>query len=449
MIGSWPLLALVSMAGGAAAPVPVLPAAVGSLVLLGLSAFFSGSETALFSLQPVDRAALRGDGGTTPVDRLLEAPRRTLATLLIGNEVVNLVLSTLTAGLLLALFPDLPWLNVVVLTPLLLLLGEVTPKVLALRLNRPWAAAVARPLLAFSWLVTPVRAVLTRLADFAVRLTGGTEASRKAAMREAQLRALIDQGRADGSLQAMEQDILHKVFEFGELTVGRLMTPRPDVFSLALTTPWEELLPAVREAGYSRVPVWRANPDDVVGILLVKRLLPLLRRAREEGLRPSAALLRRLLLPAHFVPTSKRAEDMLAEFRSERFHMAIVVDEHGSVVGVITLDDILGELVGELLDENDDEEPEVTEVREGTWTVRAHMDVSDFAERFGVALPEGDYTTVGGFVLARLGEVPDKGTEFTWNGLRFLVSGVEGHRITELCVAREEAGAAEPTGEAS
>lgn len=428
------LLGTVGVAAGTGEPVEVVPALVASGLLLCCSAFFSGTETALFSLQPLDRTSLSGSGRAR-VDRLLADPRRTLASLLIGNELVNVTLSTVTAGLLLTLFPRQPWLNVVVLTPVLLVLGEVMPKVTALRLNRRWAPLAAPPLAAFSWLVTPLWIVLTAVANGFLRLTGGSVASRKAALREAQLRSLIDQGHRAGSIQSIEQEMLHKVFEFGDLTVARLMTPRPDVFSIGLTTRWDELVTAVRSSGYSRVPVFRSSHDDIIGILLVKKLLPLLRATREAGAAPPAPQqIRRLLHPVRFVPTTKRAEDMLAEFRKERLHMAIVVDEHGSVVGVVTLDDLLRELVGELLDETDQDEPDVTPVTAGTWTVRASMDVDDFGERFETELPRGEYNTVGGFVMTRLGEVPEKGTELVWNGLLFRVSGVEGHRVTELCV---------------
>lgn len=413
-----------------------------AIALLLLSAFFSGSETAIFSLQPIDRSAMSEDG-ESPVEGLLHQPRRTLASLLIGNEFVNVLLSTVTAGLVLQLFPGKPWLNVVVLTPLLLLFGEVLPKTLALRFNRTVAALVARPLLLFARLVSPLRWVLTRIADLFLRLTGGSNAPGQAALREAHLLTLVEQGRRSGAVGAMEEEMIQKVFEFGDLTVSRLMTPRPDVFSLSLTTPWEDLIDLVRRHSHSRVPVWQGRPDHIIGVLVVKDLLPhLAARFRENGedegdpraLPLSTRQLQKLLHPAHFVPTSKRAEDMLAEFREQKFHLAMVVDEHGNVVGLVTLDDILAELVGELLDEADELQEEVTEVVEGVYTVRGNMDVDDFEERFELQLPEGEYDTVAGFVLDLAGTVPDKGDEYLWQGIRFRVSGMQAKRITEVCV---------------
>ncbi len=424
-------------AGGEAVAVPpeVLgPTAALAGLLLGCSAFFSGSETALFSLQPIDRKALV-DSGHHRVDALLRRPRATLATLLIGNELVNATLSSLTAGLALTLFPQHPWVNVVILTPVLLLLGEISPKVVALRHNRVFATLAAPLLTAFSFAVAPLRGLLSVVADLALRVTGGSTAQREQEVREEQLRHLIDRGRANGEIKPVEQEMLLKVFDFGDLTVNRLMTPRPDIVSASLSTPWPELLELLRRTGLSRLPVWQGRPDNITGVLVAKSLLPWLDPSAHPEGPPGAAQLKKLLNEPRFVPTTKRAEDLLREFRTERFHMAFVVDEHGNVVGLVTLDDLLAELVGELLDETDQEDPEVTSLGRGAFTVRAGMDVEDFEQRFGVVLPEGEYNTVGGFILHQLGELPEKGEEVIWGGLRFIVTDVEERRLLEVSVS--------------
>lgn len=413
--------------------VAATPYLAASAALLLVSGFFSGSETALFSLQPLDRKHLESQGHTS-LQRLVARPRQTLATLLIGNELTNVTLSSVTAGLVLMLAPNSPWLNILGLTPVILVFGEVMPKVVALRWNRVLAPIIAHPLSAFSTLVTPLRWLLTKAAELALRLTGGSTAPKQAELREAQLRTLIDEGREAGNLGATEQEMLYKVFEFGDLSVHRLMTPRPDIQSIRLGTEWDELRDFLRTTQVSRVPMWQNSPDDFQGVLVVKKLLPILERVQSGGAPPTVREIRSLLLPCRYVPTTKRAEDMLREFRTERYHMAIVVDEHGNIVGLVTLDDLLAELVGELLDEDDAAAPEVTAVDRDIFTVRAGMDVADFAERFGVDLPEGEYTTVGGFILTELGELPDEGAEVVWEGLRFVVSEVTDRRVTELAV---------------
>ncbi len=412
----------------AAAGVPVTVVIL--LTLLGLCMFFSISETALFSLQKVDREALKEDPSIGELIRhLLHRPRRLLAALLIGNEFANIGLSAVSAALVLAWFPRWPWVNVLLVAPVLILFGDVLPKTIGLRFARPVAMRVARPLAFWNELVSPVRFVLSGIGDMILRGLGVSPAPLHDTLQEDQLRTLIDQGRETGIIQPMEQEIIHRVFEFGDLPVSRLMTPRPDIFSLSLTTPWDQLLQELRQARYSRVPIWQTNPDNIVGVLLVKDLL----RLRDTP-PPHARQLQKMLHPAMFVPPSKRAQDLLREFRVKNNHMAVVVDEHGSICGLATLDDLLTELVGEVLDESDVDEKEATQLQENVWTVRAGIDIEDFDARFNVELPEGDYTTLGGFVFHQLGAAPKKGDEVDWNGLNFLVSGVEGRRITEVTV---------------
>jgi putative hemolysin len=260
----------------------VIPTILLSFILLILSAFFSSSETALFSLQPVDLEAMDGRG-ERHVRQLLAEPRHTLASILIGNETVNIALSTVTAGLLLQLFPGRPWLNVVVVVPILLVFGEVLPKTFAFRFGRNLAPRSAPFLSVFSQLVTPIRIILSRFADAALVLTGGSSAPRQAELREAHLRTAIDLGRKAGNIGAVEQEILHRVFEFGDLTVRDLMTPDGEVFSLNLLTPWPELLSSLRDIGHSRIPVWQGSPNNIVGILLVKRVLGLVAAQHQSG----------------------------------------------------------------------------------------------------------------------------------------------------------------------
>lgn len=404
------------------------------LALLGVSAFFAMSEAALFSLQRVDREALREDASIGETIRhLLAQPRRVLAALLMGSETANIALSAASAALSHRLAPSVPWVHIVLVAPLIILCADIIPKTLGIRFSRTIARTVARPLSFWNEVVSPVRFVLTAISDGVLRLFGVQPPKQTELLQEVQLRTLIDQGLQVGVIQPMEQEIIHRVFEFGDLPVSRVMTPRPDIFSLPITTPWSELLAKVKEARYSRVPLWQGSPENIVGILLMKDLL------RTRGAPPpNARQLQKLLHAAMFVPPSKRAQDLMREFRQKNMHLAIVVDEHGSCVGLVTLDDLLTELVGAVHDETDAVEREVVELRPGVYTVRAGLDVDDFASRFGFELPEGEYTTLGGFVFHLLGRAPEKGDEVTWEGRKFLVSGVEGRRITEVTVALAE-----------
>ena len=421
---------LLAVIGASEADTSSLPLTAGvAVALLICSAFFSGSETALFSLQPVERETMRqrpGLGGR--ITRLLEHPPRTLAALLMGNELVNVSLSAVCAGAILSLAPDLPWLNLVVATPLLIVFGEVLPKTVALKNAARWTSVIARPLSLWAWVTTPARAVLGVLARTVIRRFGAEESNGHGGLREEAFRDLIDEGLEGGTIRPVEQEIIHRVFEFGELPVARLMTPRPDMVCAPIHLSYDQLLELVRQHGYSRIPIYAGRPDDIVGVLLAKELL----RFRGQSV-PGIRQIRSILRDPYFVPTTKPADELLREFQQQRMHLALVVDEHGSIVGLITLDDLLGELVGELGDDDDDSD-EIERTQPDVWTVSGAMDVEDFAEETGITLPDGDYHTVAGFVLSLLGHVPEEGEEVVFDGLAFQVESVEDRRVCELTV---------------
>jgi putative hemolysin len=410
--------------------IALLPHAGLIALLIVLSGFFSGSETALFGLQAIDRERLKEEGGTGhTVLQLLVDPRRTLASVLMGNELVNISLSTVCAGLILGLLgQEFGWVNLLVATPLLILFGEVTPKTVALRNPRRFARMVAKPLTAWAWLIGPVRWVLSAVANGAIRLLGASTKPTRNVLEEDHVRKLVDEGLEAGTIKTMEHDLIHRVFSFSDVQVGRLMTPRPDVVALPLTLPFERLVEQLRAHGFSRIPMYQSNPDDVVGVLLTKDLLRF-----KGGPPPSSAELRALLQPAYYVPTTKLADDLLRQLRQRRMHMALVVDEHGSIDGLVTLDDLLSELVGSALDE-DDETAEVSQIRPDLWEVAASMDVQDLFEQTGLRLPEGDYHTVAGFILDQLGRIPAPGDALEWEHVVFEVTAMDERRITSVRV---------------
>lgn len=405
--------------------------------LLGLHAALAAAEAALFHMRPLDRRRLR-EAGLGAVDWLLERPRRTLATLLLSQELTGALFAAgvgLMAQRLLGEGQTPLALSIAVAALLLVTLGDAAPKALGLRASRPVAAGLAPMVRLLYLLSTPLRRLAIGTSDLLLGLQTNHSVPRRGAYQEDQLRALLNQGRATGALAPHEQQVIDRVFDFGDLTVGRLMTPRPDMFAVGLDTPWPQLIARVREAGYSRVPVWEGNPDNIVGVLMLKSVLPLAPQAG-GGDPPGPRRLRSMLRPPHFVPPNRKAAELLAVFRTQRFHMAFVVDEYGSVVGLVTLDDLLQELVGELLDETDVEETTVFTGPDGHERVRGNMDVEDFAARFRVSPPEGDFNSIGGFAIASLGELPEVGDAVEWQGLRLVVERLDGRRVGQLRVER-------------
>ncbi len=400
------------------------------LLLFGLSFFFSGTETALFSLQQVDRDRIQRGGRTGKVlHRLLEQRAPLITTILMGNESANIALTAVVAAVVETTLPGQPWVPILLVTPSLVLISEITPKVVAFRYRAAWARLAAWPLTAFALLVTPLRIIFSAIVSGLARLAGVPRGASEERLAEDELMVYVDRSMASGELDPVERDIIEAVFELDDMPIQRLMTPRPDVFSLPLNIGWSDLLEGAYAAGHSRIPVRGRSEDDIVGVLIVKDLLRY-RKAPLDGPRQ----LRSILMPPIFVPATMPAHIMLQEFLAQRFHMAFVVDEHGTLTGLITMDDLLSEL---LRDDEASEDSEIARVRPNVLTVKATMDVEDFVEETGIPLPAGSYHTVGGFVFHELGRLPKQGDTVHHEGRRFVVEEVDGRRISEIRVVAE------------
>jgi putative hemolysin len=339
----------------------LLPRLVAIGLLIFGAAFFAGAESALFSLSKVSREALasRGDLASKRVLALLSKPRRLIVTLIVCNELINMGSSSIAATVTSRLLPDLrEWGQVAVTTavmlPLILLIGEMTPKSLALRIGEPWAKAIARPLLALEWVVAPIRVVLEAISFGVVGLVGGQPVKTQSGLREEEFRALIDVGSEQGELKIAERRLIHKVFEFGDTTVGKVMTPAEQVFALPYEMPLGRMVKAVAAHHFSRVPIFRSprgsrrgGPMEVVGIILAKDLVGYT-RSRLEG-----HTIQDLLHPALFVPRTTTCDRLFREFQRKKTHLALVVDEYGRMAGLVTMEDLLEELFGEISDEKE------------------------------------------------------------------------------------------------
>lgn len=399
--------------------------------LFACSFFFSGTETALFSLQAIDRQQLGTQGRTGEmVVRLLGRRAATLTTILIGNEFANTALAATTAALAIRFFPHLPGLNVVVLTPVLVLVSEITPKYAAIRTNRAWSLASAWPLAAFAIAVTPLRVVFTQLVILGARLFRADPVTITEGLEESELMVLVDRGAAAGALDESEREIIGNIFELEDLTLDRVMTPRPDMFHVPIDIGWDDLMERCRTAGHSRVPVTEPGTGEIKGVLLVKDLLRLRDRPRR---RSGPRWLAAHLMPAVFMPSSKPSDAMFREFLQRKYHMAFVVDEHGTLVGLVTLDDLVIELLGE---DDHTEDSEVAQLRPDTLKVRAHIDLEDFLEETGIELPEGEYHTLGGYVFHLFGRLPKVGDRVDEDAYSFVVTEMDGRRIVEVEVIR-------------
>ncbi|HEX9950945.1 MAG TPA: hemolysin family protein [Rubricoccaceae bacterium] len=404
--------------------------------LLALSALLSASEVSLFSLSAGEREALAETN--TPAARrvlaLLDRSRRLLVGILLLNTVANVGVALISARIVDIAARVNHWdptvalvLNVAVVTFAILVLSEIAPKLIASR--RP--AATAQRL---APVLSPLLRLVTPLADV---LAAGAHAlqnrvqSAAEPLSSADLKTMADVGEAQGSLEEGEHALIHSIVEFGETTVREVMVSRVDMMALADDASLGQALALIRSSGHSRFPLYHESIDRVVGVVYAKDLLPLLDDPDDSSV-AWAALARKPL----FVPPAKALDDMLADFQRTNTHMAIVVDEYGGTAGLLTLDDLLEEVVGEIRDELDSEEDErlVHALPDGAFRAQARIDLDDLAEAVGVPLATDtfDFETLGGLILDALGRLPDPGDEVDVDRLRLRVETMEETRILDV-----------------
>ena len=403
------------------------------LVLLGLtvllSAFFAGSEAAFLSVQRSRLAALILDKvkGAERVEKLASNPEKLLPTVLTGNNLVNVAaaaLGTTLAGSYLS--PN--WavgVSVGAVTMLLLLFGEILPKVIATKNAEGLALILVRPLQAAQILFFPIVWVLEIYSRMVGRIFGLSD-SRLVSERE--IRALIDVAEIEGGVEKAEADLLEKVFHFGDLRVGDVMTPRTEIIFVELSATLQDFLPIYARTTYTRFPVFDGDRENIVGILSVKDLLEAVAQGTIQ-LHDSVAT---ALRPAHFVPETKPVDELFDELREVGQHMAITVNEHGGVAGVVTLMQLLEVIVGPVGEEGEPIEEEFVAVGQSQFDVLAAMPILEANENLDIDLPEGDYQTLAGFVLEQLGHIPQEGESFRYGEIELEVKemqAVKVHRV--------------------
>jgi CBS domain containing-hemolysin-like protein len=415
---------------------------VGVAVLILLNAFFVAAEYGLVTARRTRIIELHHQGNRRARDvlRITSDPPRFIAAMQLGVTLTSLAIGALGETALANAFE--PWLAsflAIALAYLLLtfvhvVLGELVPKGIALGHSEGTALAVAAPVRAFFTTFAPLVWVLMRSTEFVLKTFGleppGAEVD---AMSEAELRMLLTRSTEQGEIEQEERGMIEKVFDFADKDAADVMVPRPEVVAISISLPPEEALAAVIDSPYTRYPVFRDTLDDVVGILHVRDLFSAM---YTKGL--AEVRVEELLRPAHIVPETKDLASLLHEFRRTSTHFAIVVDEYGGMAGILTLEDLLEEIVGEIEDEFDIAEVQIEQIDEDTYRIPGMFPIDEFNERFGTALPEEDFHTVGGYVFGQLGRAPEPGDDVSWNGVRFDVLEVEGNRIEKIGVTFHE-----------
>ncbi|NWG14058.1 MAG: HlyC/CorC family transporter, partial [Acidobacteria bacterium] len=409
-------------------------------ILLGfsllLSLFFSASETAFMT---VDRLRLKyqaeaGDKAAQAVRGIVSRPERLLGVILLGNNVSNIAAASIVT-LLVTTYAPRGYVEKgsvaasALLTLFILIFCELTPKVIAASQPEMLTRRLLSPLRLSIWLLSPFARLAALLADRLVRLVGMSSSVNPFAhaLSEEEIRAIIESS-ASATIAEERKEMLSNVFQIGATRVRGVMIPRMEVTAAEVDTPIADILALVRKTNYSRIPIYRGNFDNILGILNVKDLLQYLQDPGEIDL---SALLR----PAHFVPDTARLDSVLREFQSMHLHMAVVVDEFGGVEGIVTLEDLLEEIVGEIRDEHDTETDSVRELAPNLFAVTGNLPVKDFNRFFETKIPESsDYSTVVGFLQGRTGRLLREGELVRYKDLTFAIEKTEGFKTLSIRV---------------
>jgi putative hemolysin len=413
------------------------------LCLLG-NGFFSGSEIAILSMKRsrVEQLIAEGSRGARWVKHLQDNMDRFLATVQIGVTLMG-TLAGVIGGYLAGRYLEPviqqtviahwipPALDAAILVGVVivyveLILGELVPKALALRFTDTIAVVVAWPLDMLARFSKVLIAFLTASTRAVLFLFGIRDVGHRTFVSEEEIKHLVKEGRQQGVLDQTEEELIHSVFEFSETPVKKVMVPRPKIFALDVKTPPDDVARFIIESGFSRVPVYDGTPDNMVGVVYVKDVLRLLEKKQP-------VVLRKILHPVHFVPETKKVGELLKELQKRRTHLALVIDEHGSLVGLVTLEDLLEEIVGEIQDEYDWEERPVEKLRDGSLVVDGTVSAADLRQKYDIPIPESeDFNTVAGFMLDCLGAVPRGGEVVQVGDYRMTVVDVEKNRISKV-----------------
>lgn len=411
------------------------------IVCFIFSGFFSGSEVALFSLdkKKIKSTFLNSTLVQEYLQNLLENPRRLLVTILIGNTVVNVAASIIAVSLALDIAQSFGFsqnvvltLQIILLTILILLFGEVTPKIWASKNPAAFSKVVAIPIHWVSVIIYPVSETITefiRLLVSKIRID-----KKKSAINPDEIKELATIGLEKGTIEDEEHELIHSIVGFKTLSVSEIMTPRVDMIAISTDSNFSEVINEITRTGRSRIPLYKEDLDDIVGVIYAKDLLPYFKNAE---LRKNLSL-EKIARKPMFVPKTKMIDSLMHDFQDKKMHIAIVVDEYGGTAGLVSLEDIIEEIIGEIRDEYDKEENPVTKIDEKNYLVLGRISIDEIKETLEINIntEEAEYDTVAGLVLNFAGQIPKEGYSFDFENHRFTVKEVLNKRIKKVQIEK-------------
>jgi len=410
--------------------------AIGVTSLL-LSMIFSASETILTSLGylKVQHIINTGKRRAQLLQLWLNEPNLILATILIGNTIANLLASFVTAIYAYKLYGKIgESISFGLLTFIILVFCEISPKTYAKHHAEQLAIPAIFLMKIFVWLLYPVTVVLMNISRGFIKALGGKVSKEGPFITREEIEYLIDVSDKEGVLEPEKKEMLSSIFGLGKISVKEIMVPSTDMIRIHKGMPFEEMIKLIVECQYSRIPVYDDKADNIIGILHTKDLLQYWQR----GERPED--IEKIMRNPYFVPESKKVDELLREFQQKNIQLAIVVDEYGATAGLVTIEDILEEIVGEIRDEYDEEVELISSPENGVFVVDAKINLDELEEKIGVNLPKNDYETLGGFVSHLMGKIPQKGDETKFENLKITVQEADRRRIIKLKIQKHEEG---------
>jgi len=413
------------------------------VLLIGMVAVLGASEVSITRVNRVRayRFVEEERRGASSLLRIAENPAPYLNVVLLLTLLATIGGTTIATTLAVRkLGGSGEWLATIAMTVLLFVFADVTPKTFAIMQTDRVALRLAPLIVGLRRLVGPAATALVRFANLVMPGKGLPQGP---FITEAEIKQLAEVASEEEQIEEGEVQLIHSIFEFGDTIVREVMVPRPDVVAIEAYRPLRDVQALVLQHGYSRLPVYDDDLDNVVGFIYAKDVLKAIHQGKQD------LPLREACRPAHFVPESKKAADLLRQMQREKFHITLVTDEYGSVSGLVTLEDLLEELVGEIEDEYDRAEPEIAEVSEGVYRVDGKVGIDEVNELFDVELPDEEWDTVGGLMLGLLGSIPEEGEEVAFQSLVFTAERVDGRRIAKVLITRKEPDPQPETAEAT
>lgn len=413
-----------------------LPALIAVVILVALAALFAASEASLLALSRIKIAQLAEQKHSSALTQLYDRRNHYLTTILVGNTIVLLTADSLATWLAIQWAVWRPVLvATIVMTILLLVFGEVVPKMVAVQDASKWASRLAPFLNVVRTGLRPVTWSLVSFTQWLLKLFGGTPTPIGPYVTEDEIRTLVDVGEEHGVLEEGETEMIHSIFELGDTPVREIMTPRTDMVCADVEDPVPVAVDLVIREGYSKLPVYEENIDKIVGVVHDRELLLAVSK-NELGKK-----LRSLMRPIKAIPENKKVDDLLREMQREHVSVAIVLDEYGGTAGLVTMEDILEEIVGEILDEYDaeaqDQPPTIKRLPDGDVIVDARMNIDDVNEQLGLHLPTEDFESIGGYTFGQFGRVPQAGEQITINGgMVLVVEKTAGRRLLSVRIKK-------------